>query len=138
MSAIQLRRQLGLTRYRRRYKYCTSSTQGIIRPDQDRIGGRPGEHVEVDETWAGGRTRGKGRGVHDKVLIASAVEVRQRKPGTKLDKRKGGSYAGRVRLAIVPDRSAESLCGFVECTVVPGTSLVTDDGSGYASLAKRG
>ena len=49
------------------------------------------------------------------------------KPGTKLDKRKGGRYAGRVRLAIVPDRSAELLCGFVECAVVPGTSLVTDD-----------
>ena len=30
------------------------------------------------------------------------------------------------------------LCGFVECAVVPGTSLVTDDWSGYASLAKRG
>ena len=112
---------------------------GMVRPDQDRIGGRPGEHVEVDETWAGGRTRGKGRGVHDKVLVASAVEVRQRKPGTKLDKRKGGRYAGRVRLAIVPDRSAELLCGFVECAVVPGTSLVTDD---YAELtpelAERG
>ena len=66
------------------------------------------------------------------------MEVRQRKAGTKLDKRKGGRYAGRVRLAIVPDRSAESLCGFVECAVVPGTSLVTDDWSGYASLAKRG
>ena len=58
--------------------------------------------------------------------------------GRSPDKRKGGRYAGRVRLAIVPDRSAESLCGFVECAVVPGTSLVTDDGSGYASLAKRG
>src|SRR5580700_10502670 len=107
-------------------------------PGSGRIGGRPGEHVEVDETWVGGRTRGKGRGVHDKVLVVSAVEVRQRKPGTKLDKRKGGRYAGRVRLAIVPDRSAESLCGFVECAVVPGTSLVSDDWSGYASLAKRG
>ena len=27
---------------------------------------------------------------------------------------------------------------FVECAVLPGTSLVTDDSSGYASLAKRG
>jgi len=51
---------------------------------------------------------------------------------------KRGRYAGRVRLAIVPDRSAESLCGFVECAVVPGTSLVTDDWSGYARLGKRG
>ena len=30
------------------------------------------------------------------------------------------------------------LCGFVECAVVPGTSLVSDDRSGYARLAKRG
>ena len=138
MSAVQLRRQLGLSRYETAFQILHKLRAGMVRPDQDRIGGRPGEHVEVDETWAGGRTRGKGRGVHDKVLVASAVEVRQRKPGTKLDKRKGGRYAGRVRLAIVPDRSAKSLCGFVECAVVPGTSLVTDDWSGYASLAKRG
>ena len=138
MSAVQFRRQLGLSRYETAFQILHKLRAGMVRPDQDRIGGRPGDHVEVDETWVGGRTRGKGRGVHDKVLVASAVEVRQRKPGTKLDKRKGGRYAGRVRLAIVPDRSAELLCGFVECAVVPGTSLVTDDWSGYASLAKRG
>ena len=129
MSAVQLRRQLDLSRYETAFQILHKLRAGMVRPDQDRIGGRPGEHVEVDETWVGGRTRGKGRGVHDKVLVASAVEVRQRKPGTKLDKRKGGRYAGRVRLAIVPDRSAELLCGFVECAVVPGTSLVTDDGA---------
>ena len=137
MSAVQLRRQLGLSRYETAFQILHKLRAGMVRPDQDRIGGRPGEHVEVDETWVGGRTRGKGRGVHDKVLVASAVEVRQRKPGTKLDKRKGGRYAGRVRLAIVPDRSAESLCGFVECAVVPGTSLVTDDWSGYENVAER-
>ena len=69
---------------------------------------------EVDETWVGGRTRGEGRGVHHKVLVSCAIEVRHRKPGTKLDNRKDGRYAGRVRLAVVLDRSAESLCGFVE------------------------
>ena len=74
-----------------------------------RIGGEVCDHVEVDETWVGGGTRGKGRGVHDKLLVAGAVEVRVRKPGTKLDERKGRRYAGRVRLAVVPDRSAESL-----------------------------
>jgi hypothetical protein len=68
----------------------------------------------------------------------SAVEVRQRKPGTKLDKRKGGRYAGRVRLAIVLDRSADSLCGFVDSAITPGTQIITDDWSGYASLGTRG
>ena len=67
-----------------------------------------------------------------------AIEVRHRKPGTKLDNRKDGRYAGRVRLAVVLDRSAESLCGFVESTVAPGSLIVTDDWSGYAGLGKRG
>jgi len=75
---------------------------------------------------------------HHKVLVACAIEVRHRKPGTAQDKRKDGRYAGRVRLAIVPDRSAKSLCGFVENAVAPGTLTVTDDWSGYASLRKRG
>lgn len=61
-----------------------------------------------------GRTRGEGRGVHYKMLVAAAVEVRHGKPGTSQDKRKGDRYAGRVRLAVAADHSADSLCGFVE------------------------
>ena len=110
----------------------------MVRPDRDRIGGEGCDHVEVDETWVGGRTRGKGRGVHDKLLVASAVEVRRRKPGTRLDKRKGGRYAGRVRLAVVPDRSAKSPCGFVEGAVASGSSVITDDWSGYMDEAAGG
>src|SRR5271166_3998980 len=44
----------------------------------------------------------------------------------------------RLRLAIAADRSADSLCGFVESAVMPGSLIVTDDWSGYASLRKRG
>lgn len=93
---------------------------------------------KVDETWVGGRTRGNGHGVHDKTVVASAVEVRQRKPGSILDKRKGGRYAGRVRLSVVPDRGAKSLCGFVETAVAPGATTITDDWCGYTGLAIRG
>ena len=110
----------------------------MVRPDRDRIGDRPKEHVEVDEAWIGGKTRGEGRGIHHKTLVAAAVEVRHRKPGTAQDKRKDGRYAGRVRLAIAADRSANSLCGFVENAVMPGSLIVTDDWSGYAGLRKRG
>ena len=35
------------------------------------------------------------------------------------------SPAGRVRLAVVFDRSAESLCGFVKSAVAPGSLIVT-------------
>jgi hypothetical protein len=64
--------------------------------------------------------------------------VRRRTPGTAQDIRKDGRYAGRVRLAVAADRSAESLCGFVEGAVANGTLIVTDDWSGYADLGKRG
>jgi len=138
MSAVQFQRQLGLSRYETAFGILHKLRAGMVRPDQDRIGGRDGEHVELDETLVGGRTRGEGRGVHRKTLVSCAVEVRHREPGTAQDKRKDGRYAGRVRLAIVPDRSAESLCGFVEGAVEPGTLLVTDDWSAYASLRKRG
>ena len=70
--------------------------------------------------------------------MVAAVEVRHREPGTAQDKRKDGRYAGRVRLAIAADRSADSLCGFVENAVMPGSLIVTDDWSGYASLRTRG
>ena len=138
MSATQFQRQVGLSRYETAFQVLHKLRAGMVRPDRDRIGGEVCDHVEVDETRVGGRTRGKGRGVHDKLLVAGAVEVRVRKPGTKLDKRKGGRCAGRVRLAVVSDRSAESLCGFVEGAVTSSAPVITDDWSGYISLAKRG
>ena len=101
MSAVQFQRQLGLNRYETAFGLMHKLRAGMVRPNRDRIGGLPKIHVEVDETLVGGRTRGEGRGVHHKVLVAAAVEVRQRKPGTKPDKRHGGRYAGRLRLSIV-------------------------------------
>ena len=110
---------LSLSRHETAFQILHKLRSGMVRPNQDRIGGQPKNHVEVDETWVGGRTRGEGRGVHHKVLVSCAIEVRHRKPGTKLDNRKNGRYAGRVRLAVVFDRSAESLCGFDESAVAP-------------------
>jgi hypothetical protein len=51
MSAVQLQRQLGLSGYETAFQILHKLRAGMVRPDQDRIGGRPGEHVEVDETW---------------------------------------------------------------------------------------
>ena len=137
ISAVQFQRQLGLSCYETAFQILHKLRVGMVRPDQDRIGGKPEEVVEADETYVGGRTRGKGRGVHDMVIVAGAVEVRQRKHTGSLNKRKSGRYAGRVRLALVPDRSAKSLGGFIESAVAPGTTIITDDWSGYAGLTKR-
>ena len=55
MSAVQFQRQLQLSRYETAFGILHKLRAGMVRPDQDRIGGRPGEHVEVDETLIGGR-----------------------------------------------------------------------------------
>lgn len=137
MSAVQFQRQLGLSRYETAFQILHKLRVGMVRPDQDRIGGKQGETVEVDETWVGGCTRGEGRGVHHKTLVAAAVEVRQRK-SAKPNARRNGRYAGRVRLSVVPDRSADALCGFVKSAVMPGTRIITDDWGSYSGLAKLG
>jgi hypothetical protein len=59
MSAVQFQRQLGLSRYETAFAILHKLRAGMVRPDQDRLGGRLGDHVEVDESWVGGRTRGE-------------------------------------------------------------------------------
>jgi hypothetical protein len=139
MSAVQFQRQLGLKRYETAFQILHKLRAGMVRPDRDRIGGAPDVHVEVDESLVGGATRGQGRGVHDKTLVACAVEVRKSKPKVKgAVSRRGGRYAGRIRLEVVPDRSAKSLCGFVEAAVEPDALIVTDAWPAYAGLPDRG
>jgi transposase-like protein len=142
-SAVQFQRQLGLSRYETAYQIMHKLRAGMVRKDRDPIGGNlgRGDHVEVDETYVGGATRGEGKGPHadDKSLVIAAVEVRQR-PAKKGDKptRRGGRYAGRLRIEVVPDRTAKSLCGFVEAAVEPGAIVITDAAPSYHGLEKLG
>jgi transposase-like protein len=48
--------------------------------------------------------------------------------------RRGGLYAGRLRLSVIPDRTAKRLVGFVRANVQPDATVVTDGWSGYAKL----
>jgi hypothetical protein len=104
MSSVQFQGQLGLKRYETAFGVLHKLRAGMVRSDREKIGGKPQEYVEVDETLVGGRARGEGRGVHHKVLVLCAVEVRLGKPGIKLDNRKGGRDAGRIRLALYQRR----------------------------------
>lgn len=141
ISALQFQRQLGLNRYETAFQILHKLRAGMVRQDRDRIGGNLSrrDHIEIDETWIGGATRGEGRGVHDQTLVVAAVEVRTRPP-KKGDKptRRGGRYAGRLRLEIAPNRSAKSLCAFVEQAVEPGAMVITDAWKGYGPLQDMG
>jgi hypothetical protein len=76
MSALQFQRQLGLSRYETAFQLFHKLRAGMVRPDKDRIGEE--WPVEVDESFVGGRTKGKGRGNTDAPLVIAAVEVRSR------------------------------------------------------------
>ena len=139
MSAVQFQRQLGLTRYETAFQILHKLRSGMVRPKRDRIGGKL--PCEVDETYVGGKTRGEGKGVHHGIVVAGAVEICTRKPSDKVGKaapRRGGRYAGRLRLSVVPNRSAKSLGSFLDDSVEEGTMVVTDDWKGYSDLTERG
>lgn len=143
LSAVQFQRQIGLSRYETAFQILHKLRAGMVRQDRDRIGGNlaRGDHVEMDETYIGGAVRGEGRGVHadEKTLVIGAVEVRTR-PAKKGDKpaRRGGRYAGRLRLEIAPTRGAKSLNAFAESAIEPGAMIITDAWGGYNGLGSLG
>ena len=92
----------------------------MVRPGRDQINGR----VEVDETQIGGPGH-KGRGSPTKALVVIAAQ-------------EDGRGIGRIRMARVPDGSAEHLLGFIQAAVVPGAAVHTDGWKPYQGLAGLG
>ncbi len=95
----------------------------MVRPVRDNLSGL----VEVDGTFIGGKKPGKrGRGAEGKVLVGVAVED------------KGDEGIGRIRLGILPDASSPSLNEFIIERVNQGSTIRTDNWSGYNELKAVG
>jgi transposase-like protein len=95
----------------------------MVWPGRDRLTGV----VEVDETYVGGKKAGKrGRGAEGKALVVIAVE----------DKAEKG--IGRIRMAVVPNATAENLTSFVKASIQEGSTVRTDGWSGYGELKSLG
>lgn len=122
MSALQLQRQLGITRYETAWTMLHKLRRAMIRPQRELLCGK----VEADETYVGQEDglRG-GRQLGDRALVVAAIEVR-------------GRASGRLRLQVVPDASGPSLTGFIQRNVIPGTIVITDGWQGYAPLSDMG
>ena len=84
VSAVQLRRQLGLSRYETAFQILHKLRAGMVRPGfgSGSAAGPASTSKSMKPGLAAGHRR-KAVACHDKVLVASAVEVRQRS-GTKL------------------------------------------------------
>jgi len=78
--------------------------------------------VEVDETYIGGKKRGKrGRGAEGKTVVVGMVE-----------------REGKLRAEIVPNVKAKTLVPVIEATVSKDAQIYTDDLPSYNGLSKLG
>ncbi len=123
ISAVQLQRQLGISRYETAWTLLHKLRRAMVNPERQPLL----EEVEVDECFVGGHEAGLrgGRARGDKALVAVGVEVR-------------GAGSGRVRLAVIDDASAATLGAFIRAHVEPGAIVHTDAWKGYGPLARAG
>lgn len=123
ISAVQLQRQLGISRYETAWLILQKLRRAMVAPEREPLKGE----VEVDEAFVGGRNaqRRGGRDRTGKVLVGVAAEVR-------------GRGTGRVRLSVLEDASAYSLHAFLNDAVDAGTIVYTDGWRGYNTLTEAG
>ena len=120
--ALGLQRVLGLGSYQTAWTVLHKLRRAMVRPGRDSLSGR----IEVDETQIGGVTPGqKGRGVPSKVLVVIAAQ-------------EDGAGIGRIRLARIPDGSAQHLHRFVQGAIVQGSCVHTDGWKPYQGLDQLG
>jgi len=123
-SALGMQRILGLGSYHTAWNWLHKLRRAMVRPGRDRLAGV----VETDEIYVGGPRSGKrGRGAAGKSLVLVMVQENPQ-----------GQGLGRIRLTRVADASAASLEPAVERAVGPGSTVRTDDWSGYRGLKALG
>jgi transposase-like protein len=123
ISATQLQRQLGITRYETAWLILQKLRRAMVAPERETLRGE----VEVDETLVGGVREGRhvARRQGEKALVGVIVEVR-------------GPGSGRLRLKLLDDASQKTLAGWVKASVEPGAVVHTDGWPGYGKLAAAG
>ena len=121
MSALGLKRELGLGSYRTAWTWLHKLRRAMVRPGRDRLSGT----VEVDEIYIGGVKKGKrGRGADGKALVLVAAQ-------------EDGRRIGRIRLHRLEDASSASLIPAVKNCVEPGSLVRTDGWNGYVPLSSQ-
>lgn len=123
ISATQLQRQLGISRYETAWLVLQKLRRAMVAPEREPLRGE----VEVDETLVGGVREGRhvARRHGEKALVGVIVEVR-------------GPGSGRLRLKLLDDASRKTLTGWVKASVEPGAVVHTDGWPGYGKLAAAG
>jgi len=125
VSAKELQRQLGVT-YKCAWRIGHQLRDLMSARDEANNTDPMSGHVEVDETYVGGRLRkftghGKGDYLKNKSTVFGIVE-----------------RGGNVRSMVVPNERKETLLPIIQANVAPGTTISTDTHGSYKALRKLG
>lgn len=120
VSALGLQRVLGFGSYQTAWAWLHKLRRAMVCPGREPLTGA----VEVDETIVGGVKPGKGkRNLEGKALVVIGVECHHNGPG-------------RVRIARVPNASADVLTDFVLDNIARGSEVRTDGWRGYDHVGR--
>jgi len=121
VAAKEVERQLGVT-YKTAWRMCHMIREYMGSLDRDDPIGGFGTAVEIDETFIGGKKRGKHmRGAAGKTVVLGMKE-----------------RGGDVITKIVPNQRAVTLKPIVQANVLPGGQLHSDELSSYNGMHLRG
>ena len=122
VSAQGLQDALGFGSYETAWAWLHKLRRAMVRPDRELLSG----HVELDQSFLGGRSPGK-RGVSsDKAPITIAVE---RAPNGRL---------GRVRLEVAERPGGLDIIEFAGEVIAPGATVHTDGARMFTRLTAKG
>ncbi|OHU10941.1 DDE transposase [Mycobacteroides chelonae] len=110
VSAATLQQQFGFGSYETAWAWLHKLRRAMVRPDRDMLTGI----VELDETFVGGRSKGKLGASTDKVPVMVAIE------------RTDNGRLGRVRFNIAAAPGTVELVTFATEVIAPGSTVRTD------------
>jgi hypothetical protein len=112
-SALALMQNFGIGSYRTSWELLGKLRSCTVLPLRQALSGT----VEVDEAFLGGK--------NNKEIIAIAAEKR-------------GKATGRIRLKHIKNRSGSEIQGFINDTITPGATIISDRHKSYPAIVKQG
>jgi transposase-like protein len=127
ISSYELARAIGITQ-----KSAWFMLHRIRLAMQDEMGGKIDGHVEVDETYIGGRARNMHIGRRKRIIKGTGMMGKVAVMG--LLSRHGNGSHSTMRVAVVPDNRRATLMSAVRSNIKSGANVYTDQLQSYRDL----
>jgi hypothetical protein len=119
VAAKEVQRQLGVT-YKCAWRMCHELRKLMASADASGPLGGPGKHVEIDETFVGGKVRDRGPHANRRANKTTVFGMIERD--------------GKMRAGPVPDETKFTLEPIIRENVASGTVITTDGHPSYGDL----